>query len=138
MKQPKNLEECIAIFLKQTPKKDLDSWKTKDEETAVASLHFPCGMSLRNGWGLWGKNDLTKFFNKLGIYHADDMSGIIYTSLHRRLNDKYLDLPGQVKYYQDYWKNIGFKDGNPTNDSKENYTPNLSPIIIKISRRLNV
>jgi hypothetical protein len=47
---------------------------------------------------------LAKWFNRHGIVHPDDMSGIILTSYWRRLNGKPIALASQVKYFQDYWK----------------------------------
>ena len=40
----------------------------------------------------------------LGLSHADDMSGVILQSFHRYLNEKPLNVEGQIKDYQDFWK----------------------------------
>jgi hypothetical protein len=42
----------------------------------------------------------------MGIYHPDDMSGIILTSYHRYLNGQDIALEAQIKSYQDYWKKV--------------------------------
>ena len=42
--------------------------------------------------------------DNLGIYHPDDMSGIILDSYHRYLTGKEIKLEEQIKFYQDYWK----------------------------------
>jgi len=55
-------------------------------------------------WQLWGGSRLSKFFNDRGIYHPDDMSGIILDSYHRYLTGKDIKLDEQIKFYQDYWK----------------------------------
>ena len=90
-------------------------WSAKDkrkigrllEDEAVGQLHFGTGMGIRNGWELWqGENELVKFFNSHGIFHPDDMSSIILTSFHRKLNNKGIDFESQVQYYLDYWKPI--------------------------------
>jgi uncharacterized C2H2 Zn-finger protein len=59
---------------------------------------------MRNNWQLWGGSRLSKYFNDKGIYHPDDMSGIILDSYHRNLNGQEIKLDEQVKYYQDYWE----------------------------------
>lgn len=59
---------------------------------------------MRNNWGLWSGSRLAKYFNEMGIFHPDDMSGIILTSFHRHLNGKDLQLDQQIKYYQEYWE----------------------------------
>ena len=75
---------------------------TEDEFTAKA--HFGIGMWLRNNWRLWGDSRLSKYFNDLGIFHPDDMSGIILTSYHRYLLGQDIKLEEQVNYYKEYWK----------------------------------
>ena len=112
-KIPCDLEEALEIMIKTNKKEDLEKFKSMNENDAVCNLHFGAGMALRNGWSLWGENNLTKWFNTIGISHADDMSGIIYTTLHRKLNDKEYELAQQVKKYQDHWKRAGIADGIP-------------------------
>ena len=38
-------------------------------------LHFGLGMGVRNRFGLWQDNELTRFFRDNGIDHPDSMSG---------------------------------------------------------------
>jgi hypothetical protein len=67
--------------------------------------HMGLGMWMRNNWGLWKENTkLWQFFNQKGIFHADDMSGIIFESFWRYLNNKPINLNEQVSYYIKYWK----------------------------------
>jgi len=56
--------------------------------------------------GLWTKSDLRKFFEEKGIFHPDDMSGIILTSYHRRLNGKHIALSDQINRRQQAYMNI--------------------------------
>jgi hypothetical protein len=72
-------------------------------EDDIGHLHFGLGMFLRNNWGLWSGGPLADWFNKHGIRHADDMSGIILTSFHRQLTGKPIKLEEQVKHYRGYW-----------------------------------
>ena len=73
------------------------------EEQAMAKAHHGLGRTLRNEMELWGKNNITEYFKRLGISHADDMSGILVTCFHRKLNDKPYGLDGQVEEYKKYW-----------------------------------
>ena len=103
---PKNLDEAIEIIIKDNCEND-DFFKVlkMSEDQAIGTLHFTTGMNLRNTWGLWSEESpLYKYFKNLGIFHADDMSGIILTSVHRKMNNKPIKLEEQIKYYQDYWK----------------------------------
>lgn len=116
---PTNLEEAIDYLIKhlQSTEGAIDEskyWASLKEEDAVNGVHFTAGMNLRNKLELWHENDLTKWFNSIGIVHPDDMSGIIFTSTYRRLNKKYIELDKQIKVYQNHWKKFGFADGIPT------------------------
>ncbi len=101
---PKDLEDCfkqIDSFWDDSTKVEVKQWK-EDELSSRAHLGF--GMWMRNNWQLWGGSRLSKYFNDLGIYHPDDMSGIILDSYHRYLTGNDIKLEEQIKYYQDYWK----------------------------------
>jgi hypothetical protein len=94
----------------------------KASERDMIQHHFGSGQWMRNSWGLWKGLRLAQYFNQLGIYHPDDMSGIILDSYWRRIHGQPIDLEGQVRYYQDYWKKMkiegsGEPDG-PANGSQ--------------------
>ena len=106
---PKNLDECfesLDIFFGNKNYNIFNEWKNLPEEKAIGQVHFGFGRKLRNSWGLWTNSELALFFNSLGIFCADDMSGIILTSYHRKINNKPIDLEKQIKFYQDYWKTV--------------------------------
>lgn len=101
---PKDLEDCliqIDKFWSDSTKMKVRQW-TEDEFSGKAHLSF--GMWMRNNWQLWGGSRLSKYFNDKGVYHPDDMSGIILYSYHRHLTGKEIKLDEQIKYYQNYWK----------------------------------
>jgi hypothetical protein len=105
--KPKNLDEAISYFEKTWSRGEKDKFKSLPEDEAVNELHFETGLWIRNNW-IRGKRDtdLVNFFINLGIFSPDDMSGIILTSLHRKLNGKDLGLEGQIKSCKDYWTPI--------------------------------
>jgi hypothetical protein len=102
--KPVNLEEAVerlkVIHHDSTKQKILEM--TEDE--FLGGAHMGLGMWMRNGWGLWKGKELAKYFNSIGIYHPDDMSGIILTSYYRELHGQEWKLDEQVKYYQAYWE----------------------------------
>lgn len=102
----KLFERMTEILTNQYDDIDVEKYKSMDEDDALVSGHHTLGRALRNDWGLWGDNELTQWFNTIGIFHADDMSAIISTSFHRHLNNKDIDLDGQVAYYKKYWKEM--------------------------------
>ena len=101
---PIDLNDC----LKQLDFMFADSIKAKiktlTEEEFSGKYHLGFGMWMRNNWGLWKGSRLSKYFNSIGIYHPDDMTGIIFDSYHRQLAGHEIKLAEQVKYYQDYWE----------------------------------
>lgn len=103
MKDLKTLEDTFQ-WLDSLEAKDVDDWLKLDEDKAIAVAHHGFGTMVRNTLGLWHDGSLVPFFNDMGITHADDMSGIILTSYHRKKNDKDINLQEQVNGYIEYWK----------------------------------
>ena len=99
--KPQTIDAAILELLKAPDIKNL-----KDEDPA--SFHHFTGRWIRNSWGLWDpESSLHREFNAIGLFHADDMSGIIFETAHRILNKKPIDLPGQVNHYKKYWAKMG-------------------------------
>jgi hypothetical protein len=104
-KKPKTIDEAIAYFENKWNDKEKDAYRTTPEQKAVSDMHFSVGIWIRNEWIRNVKDtSLLNQFHSLGIDHPNDMSGIILTSLHRKLNNLPIDLEAQVTYYKDYWK----------------------------------
>lgn len=121
---PKTLEECYQYLDKYL--QDIEVFKNYPEENVMGIAHMTLGRWIRNKWYLWWseelynrvkdqnpsypstKPELVDFFNKLGIEHADDMSGIIIISYHRKLNNKAIDfeyIEKQINEVIEYYKN---------------------------------
>lgn len=104
---PKNLDEAVLYFQQNWSKQELDSFKIKDERDAVTDLHFGAGMWIRNTWVRSDRDtSFTNYFYSLGVYSPDDISSIVFTSLHRTLNNKDIELANQIEPYKKYWKEI--------------------------------
>jgi len=101
---PIDLDDC----LKQLDIMFADSVKIKikemTEDEFSGRYHLGFGMWMRNNWGLWKGSRLSKYFNSLGVYHPDDMTGIIFDSYHRKLNGNEIRLNEQIEFYQEYWE----------------------------------
>jgi hypothetical protein len=107
---PKNLDECFSELKKILTPEEVAKFKNEEEKKAVSSAHLGLGMWMRNNWGLWSGSVLKNYFNQMGIFHPDDMSSIILTSFHRKLNNKDIQLEEQIKFYQDYWEKAKQKE----------------------------
>ncbi len=102
---PRNLAEAINYLDQKWTAAEKLKFKSKPEEEAVDYYNFSTGLWIRNNW-IYAKNDstLASYFHKLGVVVPDDMSGIILLSFHRALNNKPIDLDGQVNSYKAFWK----------------------------------
>lgn len=74
------------------------------EDVASSKHHFGLGLGHRNEKGLWSGSLLRTYFRLNGINHPDDMSGIILTTYHRKLNNKPIRFRDQKKFYREYWE----------------------------------
>jgi hypothetical protein len=105
--KPKNLEEGITFFQQTWTKKQLKEFRLKDEGKALADVHFAAAMWVRNEWVRSDRNkEFKKYFNDLGVFAPDDISSILFTSLHRRLNGKDIQLNKQIERNKEYWDKI--------------------------------
>jgi hypothetical protein len=108
-KKPESLEEAIQamdkIFSLEQNLSFKEEFKNRSENECMHGLHHGFGTSIRNDWGLWKQDSpLHEWFLSRGIFHPDDMSGIIITSYHKWLNQRDLSLDKQIQHYLDFWK----------------------------------
>lgn len=108
---PTTLEECYSELDNIFSGMDFHSNENESifddlisGKLTTARLHFGLGQTLRNQWGMWSGSELSKYFNNIGIHHADDMYAIIMDSYISKLKGEEYDLDGAVKYYQEYWE----------------------------------
>lgn len=103
---PTNLDQCFICLKDKLSSNDLKALATMPINE-LPRLHSTLGRWMRNEWGLWTGSDLSKYFNDLGLTHADDMSGLIIKSFVRHLQGLPLDVEDQIKSYQEYWRKHG-------------------------------
>jgi len=109
-KIPKELKTSFEYLDKNWDEKEIEIFKniSENDSTMSRNYHFSIGINLRNN--LLRHNEksenITKFFDSIGIHHYDDMSAIILTSYHRHLNKENIGLQSQVNKYMEYWNPI--------------------------------
>ena len=114
IKNPTNLKEAMDALDLILGHEDKRVFGEVGEEKVNAMFHHSLGRHLRNKWGLWDeKSELRQWFKRRGIWHPDDMSGIIITSYYRDIHHSYIKLDEQIKHYLDYWKD------QPKQETKE-------------------
>lgn len=82
---PSDLQDCFKQLDKLLTSAEKKSFASASENS-LSSYHMGLGLWMRNNWGLWKGSRLSNYFNKLGVLHPDDMSGIIIRFYHRYLN----------------------------------------------------
>ena len=109
---PENLDDCIKKLDEiYSNERKIEIAKLSENEFSTRNHLSGIGIWMRNNWQLWGGSRLSKYFNQIGIYHPDDMSGIIMKSYHRYLNKVDIRLDEQVKFYQEYWAKMKKNNG---------------------------
>lgn len=115
---PVDLEDCFKELEKMLHSDFLKEYKNKKEED-LAVYHMGLGLWLRNNWGLWGGSRLSKYFNQLGVFHPDDMSGIIINTFWSKLNNKPQKIKEKIEFYREYWKSQETpKEGSPKDGAR--------------------
>lgn len=104
---PKTLDEAVLtleLFFLKSEDDGVAHWRALPVEQAVSQSHHAIGQTIRNLW-LWQEDKPLRawFIENHGIWHADDMSSIILSYLHHRLNEQNYDLSAAVQYYKDFW-----------------------------------
>ncbi|MHC4086983.1 MAG: DUF6794 domain-containing protein [Planctomycetota bacterium] len=100
---PKDIEDSFREL--KTILTDEDLKKFKESDTLV-DYHFGLGMWIRNNWGLWSQSRLSIYFNDMGVFHPDDMSGIILACFHRHLNGQDIKFKEEVETHVKYWEEV--------------------------------
>lgn len=104
MNIPTNLNECFAELDERLTEVDREIITKSADKKIMNNLHHGLGRNIRNDWGLWESSELKNYFESLGVWHADDMSGIIFHSYWCHVRKQPINLDKQIKHYQDYWE----------------------------------
>jgi hypothetical protein len=119
--KPVNLEEAVIQLTKILPDTTQQKILSMTEDEFLGGSHFGLGMWIRNNWGLWRGGKLAKEFNNKGIFHPDDMSGIILKCYYRQLHNQDWGLDEQIKLYKDYWTQIVEREKRRKEIALKNY-----------------
>ncbi|MBA2435525.1 MAG: hypothetical protein H0W34_15045 [Pyrinomonadaceae bacterium] len=103
---PRDLDDAHQQLMKIFSPKDIAHIKAMKSEDDMIEYHMGLGTGLRNDWGLWRGSRLSRWFNQRGIFHPDDMSGIIFDTFWDKLHGKPFRLQKKIAVYQKYWRDI--------------------------------
>jgi hypothetical protein len=114
---PKTLDEAINLIVADLRPEDVEYIKREGASCA----HHGFGTAMRNGWGLWEDNELTRHFrDSYGLGHADDMSGLILSGVEAKVKGIKFDLDGEIARYKKHWANYGVDPLTCQSTSNEN------------------
>jgi len=100
MRIPKNLEQCFKKLEKTLSNEELEVIKTFQEDSIYHHEEFKYGTDFFHAWKLYDGSRLTRYFNKKGLKGSHEIYNTILISYHRYLNNKPIDLEGQIAKYQ--------------------------------------
>lgn len=118
---PKDLDDCLVQFSTSWSDSMKNAFK-KVPENLLLQKYSTLHEWLMNNWGLWEDSRLSKYFYEFGMYHPEDMAGMILISYHREVNKEELKVSEQIEHYRDYWK------------VKERSRPDIVPDKVQSSR----
>lgn len=101
---PDTLDEALTMLEQKLDAASLAEIRSSKDEQSMIRLHHGLGRGLRNEWGLWSGSPLAKFFEARGVLHPDDMSGIVLTSLWRKVHGAPIGLEEQTGAARRYWE----------------------------------
>ena len=112
MKIPETLEEAVEMIKAWD---GVDEWVELDAvDTAIGIVHHGSGRRIRNAWGLWTGSKLAEqLYERFGLTHADDMSGLILHCAWRELNGLPWEAEAKVAEYDKFWAEHGGKPERP-------------------------
>lgn len=102
---PKDIKDCFLsldkIYIDSVKEKIL---KLTEKEYASGNHLNGIGKWMRTNWQLQEGSRLSKYFNELGIYHPEAMSGIIMSTYHRYLREENIVLEEKIEHYKTLYK----------------------------------
>lgn len=100
-KIPTTLDEAVLEVVRIVPE-DVKN-KIKEGKDELTNYHRTLGMQLRNAWGLWSGSELKNWFINEGLFHADDMSGVILSKADANIKGEPFNIKEHVGKYTLHW-----------------------------------
>jgi len=99
------IEDYVHRVREDLSEQEFSAIYSMSEDDFVVGSHHDLGRYLRNSLSLWDpKSKIHQYFLTFGIWHADDMSAILTTCLHRSVNGKPMKLEEQFEFYHNFWQ----------------------------------
>jgi hypothetical protein len=96
---PKTLEKCFSLLNKTMPDNEIQLIKTLQEDSIYYHPEFKYRTDFFHAWKIYNGSDLTKYFNKKGLFGSFEIYETILVSYHRYLNGDDINLEEQITKY---------------------------------------
>jgi hypothetical protein len=100
---PTDLADAHRELLRLLRPEDLERIRSGTEANMVR-YHRGLGAWLRHHWGFFRGSRLADHLRSLGLFHPDDMSGLVLDTFWRSLHGLPLGVSERVAQAQDYWR----------------------------------
>ena len=97
---PKNIEQCFKILGKTLSEVEIGVVKNLPEDSISYHEEFKYKKDFFHAWEIYDGSRLTRCFNEKGLKGSHEIYNTILISYHRHLNNKPIDLEGQILKYQ--------------------------------------
>ena len=116
------LQEAMKNIESSWSKEKLEKFVSKPDSMALPEVHFGKALAFRNQYLRSPKDStLLNYFHSLGINHEDYMSSIVFTSLHRKLNGRPIELENQIGYIHSIMDEVKDRESKNTKRALEYY-----------------
>jgi hypothetical protein len=104
-KVPSTLDEAVDMVVVALEPEDMEFIKSHE----AVDAHHTVGRGLRNAWSLWDKETvLVQWFKEnYKIFHADDLSGVILSSVWAKVRGEKYDIQADITEFHEHWKRQG-------------------------------
>lgn len=109
-----NLGEALDFMIEIVDPNELAAFSKLTEKEAQHGGRFS-GMAIRNEFNLWNSHSqFAQWFYDNNIWHADDMSMVLFHALWKRLNNERIrPIEEWAEYFENWWEETYDGDSNP-------------------------
>lgn len=89
---PVDLEDAFNEIKALSTQEALSKFTAGEEAVVAKKLHFGIGRWMIVNWNFYEGSRFSHFLKELGIHHPDDQAQFVIITLHRKLNNKPLNI----------------------------------------------
>lgn len=121
-KSERVIDNIFDKIIDDLGKEKVYEFSSQEEKKAVSDLYMTYGITFRNEY-LKKNSPILKYFNKKGVDDIYSICHIIFSSLHRKLNKKPLNINNQIRTFNEF-KNEDLNCKKSNKYRAENYFNN--------------